>query len=79
MAQLWAVADVQFTGELVGGKGLHLAELRAALPAGVCVPPSAALPFGAYERCVGAAEGQEGVGCRMTTAHIGLAVVSTAF
>ena len=51
---LWAVADTAFTGELVGGKGLHCSELRAALPAGVAVPASAALPFGSYERCVAA-------------------------
>jgi len=47
----WVVADSDFTDELVGGKGLHLSEMKGALD-GLAVPTSVALPFGSYEKCL---------------------------
>lgn len=46
----WALPEKGFAEGLVGGKSLHLATLRAALPKGIAVPSSVALPFGTFER-----------------------------
>uniref|UniRef100_A0A7S0RVE0 Pyruvate phosphate dikinase AMP/ATP-binding domain-containing protein n=1 Tax=Pyramimonas obovata TaxID=1411642 RepID=A0A7S0RVE0_9CHLO len=50
-ASVWAAVDTTFTDDLVGGKGLHLSELKTLLPETLAVPASVALPFGAFERC----------------------------
>jgi len=49
----WVLTDEAFTTEVVGGKSLHLHELRTALAgagSSLAVPSSIALPFGVFER-----------------------------
>jgi alpha-glucan,water dikinase len=46
----FAVSSEQFVSGCVGAKSLNLKRLAENLPAGVHVPPSVALPFGAMER-----------------------------
>lgn len=46
----WAVGEAEFAGDVVGGKSLNLAHLRAKLPANVGAPFSVTLPFGTFEK-----------------------------
>lgn len=54
--EAWVLQDGDFTAASVGGKSLHVAELRRALVGSgdIMVPPSVALPFGTFEKCLAA-------------------------
>jgi len=49
----YALDLTEFKDTWVGGKSYHLAELRGRLPEGIAMPPSAAIPFGVFERVLG--------------------------
>ena len=46
----YAVTMAEFTQEVVGGKSLHLAQLKSKLPDWLRLPASVALPFGVFEK-----------------------------
>ncbi|KMS97340.1 hypothetical protein BVRB_6g155850 isoform B [Beta vulgaris subsp. vulgaris] len=45
----YAVAAEEFTGDMVGAKSRNISYLRGRVPSWVGIPPSVALPFGAFE------------------------------
>ncbi len=55
----WAVARKDFTREILGGKSNNLNILLGNLPDWIGLPMSMAVPFGAFERALGAPENRE--------------------
>jgi alpha-glucan,water dikinase len=52
----WAIPSAAFSGELVGGKSINLADLQGRLSSWIRFPKSIAVPFGAFEQILGWAE-----------------------
>lgn len=55
----WVLGSARFAEGLVGGKSLHLQELRGQLPGWIQLPEAIALPFGAFEQVLRLSENSE--------------------
>ncbi|GBG60684.1 hypothetical protein CBR_g12420 [Chara braunii] len=49
-SQAWAITEEKFSSGVVGHKAGNIAKVRSRVPARIKLPPSAALPFGTFER-----------------------------